>query len=127
MKKLVSLGLATALTLAMGVPAFAAEPVMGANYADADGNGVCDNIGTYQNFIDEDGDGICDNTGFGIGRCKNGGRCVYANGDGINDNIGSGNGGYFADEDGDGTCDNASTRQGMQKSLSNGGKGRNRN
>ena len=107
MKKLVSLGLATALTLALGVTAFAAESTVGANYADADNNGICDNTG--------------------IGRGKNGGRFVDANGDGINDNIGSGNGGYFADEDGDGTCDNAGTRQGMQKSLSNGGKGRNRN
>ena len=36
------------------------------NYADEDGDGVCDNCGTacgYRHYADEDGDGVCDNCG----------------------------------------------------------------
>ncbi len=72
MKKIISLGLTAALILSVGVAtAFAATPMRGANYADTDGNGVCDNndirdkIGTYSNFVDEDGNGECDNIGTG--------------------------------------------------------------
>jgi len=43
----------------------------GALYVDADGNGICDNIGTCPRFVDADGDGVCDY--FGInGRDSNG-------------------------------------------------------
>ena len=36
------------------------------NYADEDGDGVCDNCGAawgYRPYADEDGDGVCDNCG----------------------------------------------------------------
>ena len=36
------------------------------NYADEDGDGVCDYCGTacgYRHYADEDGDGVCDNCG----------------------------------------------------------------
>ena len=55
------------------------------NYADEDGDGVCDNCGTacgYWHYADEDGDGFCDNCGI---------ACGYR---------------HYADEDGDGVCDN---------------------
>ena len=55
------------------------------NYADEDGDGVCDNCGTacgYRHYADEDGDGFCDNCGI---------ACGYR---------------HYADEDGDGVCDN---------------------
>ena len=60
------------------VSAFAAGT--GRNFADADGNGVCDNYsveqtvsraagalqkGSGQNFVDADNDGICDNYAVG--------------------------------------------------------------
>ncbi len=121
MKKIITLGLTAALVLSVGATTtFAATPTKGVNYADTDGNGICDNIGTYSNFIDEDGDVICDNTGLniGMGRGENGGRFVDNDGDGANDNIGSGNGGYFTDTDNDGECDNIGTSQGQ-------GRGRN--
>lgn len=37
------------------------QGMMGQDYADADGDGVCDH------FVDEDGDGVCDNCPSGIG------------------------------------------------------------
>ena len=47
----------------------------GQNFVDADGDGVCDNLGTGrgqggqgQNFVDADGDGVCDRYGMGQGR-----------------------------------------------------------
>ena len=46
-------------------------------WVDADGDGVCDNMGTGggRNWVDEDGDGVCDNMGMravgrGAGRCQ---------------------------------------------------------
>ncbi len=128
MKKIITLGLTAALVLSIGgATALAATPRGGANYTDIDGNGICDNIGSYSNFIDQDGDGICDNTGLNteMGRGKNGGRFADNDGDGVNDNIGSGNGGYFTDDDGDGECDNIGTRQGQGRNAGQ-GKGRNR-
>ena len=54
------------------------------NYADEDGDGVCDNCGTacgYRHYADEDGDGLCDNCGavhtaqrYGGGNGHHGGR-----------------------------------------------------
>ena len=46
------------------------------NYADANGDGVCDNrgSGTCPNYSDADGDGVCDNKGECTGnRKRNGG------------------------------------------------------
>ena len=67
---------------------------------DADGDGVCDNLGNGYGFVDEDGDGICDHQGIGRG-------FVDEDGDGICDHQGTGRG--FIDEDGDGICDNQGT------------------
>ena len=54
------------------------------NYADEDGDGVCDNCGTacgYRHYADEDGDGVCDSCGavhtvqrYGGGNGHHGGR-----------------------------------------------------
>ena len=54
------------------------------NYADEDGDGVCDNCGAacgYRHYADEDGDGLCDNCGgvhtvqrYGGGNGHHGGR-----------------------------------------------------
>ncbi|NOQ28814.1 MAG: hypothetical protein GQ566_01770 [Methanosarcinales archaeon] len=46
----------------------------GAQYADADGDGVCDYIGTCSRPVDADGDGVYDNNygrGCGYGVCDN--------------------------------------------------------
>lgn len=79
------------------------------SYIDADGNGICDNLGTQAGggpgnggagggyFIDADGDGVCDNFGTQAG--------------GGSGNGGAG-GGYFTDADGDGVCDNFGTQGG---------------
>ena len=70
-----------AVMLVVGVStAFAASGGMGRHFADADGDGVCDNAGTSwgANFVDADGDGICDNAGTNCG-----GYFVDDNGDGI--------------------------------------------
>lgn len=54
---------------------------MGAGFVDADGDGICDNYGTYgcgagTGFVDADGDGICDNYGtYGCGRGRGGRGC----------------------------------------------------
>ena len=45
----------------------------GANFVDADADGICDNYGTGgAGFVDEDGDGVCDNRGSGRGGCSGG-------------------------------------------------------
>lgn len=54
------------------------------NYADEDGDGLCDNCGTacgYRHYADEDGDGVCDSCGgvhtvqrYGGGNGHHGGR-----------------------------------------------------
>ena len=66
MKKFLTLFLLLALlstcAVAADEPLPCQNPCM--NYADTDGDGLCDNAG--QNgcrFIDEDGDGMCDNAG----------------------------------------------------------------
>ncbi len=66
----------------------------GDTFVDADGDGVCDNMGTDQgqqgqargshgdgdgvctdeNFVDADGDGVCDNMGTGTGQGNNHGN-----------------------------------------------------
>ncbi len=51
------------------------------SFVDADGDGICDNYGTYGGglevgFVDADGDGICDNYGtYGCGRGGRGRGC----------------------------------------------------
>ena len=64
-----------ALTAVFAFNAIAEEPVVGADFVDEDGDGVCDlyqaggrgtgmhhgmGRGAGANFIDEDGDGVCD-------------------------------------------------------------------
>lgn len=79
----IGLLLAALLVVAIGGAAFAAGG-RSRNFADTDGDGVCDNLGTgictsacastgtgcgrNCNFVDSDGDGICDNLGNGV--CK---------------------------------------------------------
>ena len=108
--------------------AFAAGPRCGRYYVDADGDGVCDNIGSRCVYVDADGDGICDNCGGARhghwAGC--GGAFVDADGDGVCDNCGSypwcgGVGGNFADADGDGICDNFQSGQG--RGCGRGGQG----
>ncbi|WP_209342966.1 hypothetical protein [Flavonifractor sp. AGMB03687] len=68
MKKLLIGAAVTALVLMVGfTTAFAAS---GRNYVDANGDGVCDNRGTYCQYMDANGDGVCDNYGT---HCRNGG------------------------------------------------------
>ena len=68
MKKLLIGAAVTALVLTVGfTTAFAAG---GRNYVDANGDGVCDNRGTYCQYMDANGDGVCDNYGT---HCRNGG------------------------------------------------------
>lgn len=96
MKKLFSVLLVAALVLSVGVTsAFAASDTHGANYTDANNDGVCDTCGS----ADVNGDGICD-------ACPNGG--VRAQ-DGTGRRAGRGGAGQgtgFVDADGDGVCDN---------------------
>ena len=70
----------------------------GARYVDADGDGICDNIGTCPGFVDADGDGVCDNLG-GCGRGRGGRGCGGCGCGGMN----------FVDSDGDGVCDHLGT------------------
>lgn len=82
MKRAVSIILAAILILAIGTAsAFAVSERRGANFVDADENGICDNY---------DGDRVCPQDGIGRGAGRGRGGC------------GSG----FADADGDGICDN---------------------
>ena len=87
MKKAAAAALLTAiLALSIGTfSAFAAGPGGDRNFADADGDGICDYAGTVCPYTDENGDGICDLCGLGQK---------------------SGAGRNFMDTDGDGVCDN---------------------
>ena len=71
------LSAAIVLSLCMSA-AFAAGPGGGRCFADADGDGICDNAGSGCTYSDADGDGICDNyapgQGAGYGRGCHGGR-----------------------------------------------------
>ena len=78
----------------------------GAQYANAGGNGICDNTSNCTGFVDADDDGACDNLGDcgkGHGGCSGcgepGTNFVDIDGDGECDNIGTGG----IDSDGDGT------------------------
>ena len=65
MKKLFAGVLAAALALSVLTASAFAAP--GANYVDADGDGVCDLLAAggggcgNQNYVDNNGDGVCDN------------------------------------------------------------------
>ena len=69
MKKIRIAALAAMLVLAMGITtAFA---VGGRYYADANGDGICDNRGIHCQYVDANGDGVCDKYGTG---CRGWGR-----------------------------------------------------
>ena len=75
----------------------------GANFVDANGDGVCDYYGTGvggggANFVDADGNGVCDYYD------TNAAGYTDANGNGINDYYEAGGAG-FVDANGDGVCD----------------------
>lgn len=53
---------------------FAAGPGCGRYFADADGDGICDNAGSICVYEDADGDGVCDNYAAGQGRGNGCGR-----------------------------------------------------
>ncbi len=111
MKKLITLSLTATLLISSMSTAFAMhgnsqnmKPLMnvtesgfGGFFIDANGDGICDNVGSRMGsgsggfFIDANGDGICDNVGF---------------------RMGSGFGGFFIDANGDGICDNVGSRMG---------------
>jgi hypothetical protein len=101
----------------------AAGTAQGANFVDADGDGICDNAGTRQgrgrgsgkglrgsdqgaNFVDADGDRICDNAGTRKGRGQGQGK-------GFRGKSGNGTaqGPNYVDNDGDGVCDNFQQNQ----------------
>lgn len=75
---------------------FAAGPGHRRNFADTDGDGICDNAVSSCVYADADGDGICD-------ACGSYHWCGMA---------GTGSGRNFVDANGDGVCDNYGTVQG---------------
>lgn len=111
--------LAVSMVASVGaVSAFAAGT--GRNFADADGNVVCDNYsveqtvsraagalqkGSGQNFVDADNDGICDNYAVGQATGQETGQETASS---LN------RGQNYVDEDNDGVCDNLGTGQGRQ-------------
>ena len=107
MKKIRIAAVAAAVVLALGVTtAFAAGgrhhmANYSRYYVDADGDGICDNRGTW------DRDGICANRGV----CY-----TDDDGDGVCDNRGA----YYTDADGDGVCDNYGTGLGCQSGAGHG-------
>lgn len=82
MKRVLTGILTAALAVSLcAATAFAAGPRCGRYYVDADGDGVCDNIGSRCVYVDANGDGICDNYQSGQGRgCGRGGQCGRGNG-----------------------------------------------
>ena len=68
MKKLMTAVITAAAIASIGaVTSLAAVPADRPYYTDANGDGVCDNYGSYSHhgysYTDSDGDGICDNYG----------------------------------------------------------------
>lgn len=82
--------IATILTMLLilsvcSTTAFAAGPMNGRNFVDADGDGICDNYdsngngcgrrsGCGKGYVDADGDGVCDNLKYSIKYNLNGGK-----------------------------------------------------
>jgi hypothetical protein len=77
------------VALSVGVAAAQYGQGGGAQYVDANDDGLCDNIGACPRSVDADGDGVCDNGDCGRGR----GGCGCGDME-------------FVDEDEDGVCDN---------------------
>ena len=126
--KRVLVGIMAALVLAAGTTssfALNSETMtteIGQNFADADGDGICDNTVSSLRYIDANGDGVCDNLGTyqrsgangnsgnsanSNGGSRSGRNYVDADGDGVCDNNGSSC--RYVDANGDGVCDNAVT------------------
>ncbi len=71
MKRIMTGVIAAIMVLTFGAAAaFAAGPGtgMGRYYIDADGDGICDNMGSWKSgygryYVDADGNGVCDNLG----------------------------------------------------------------
>lgn len=105
--KRVLVGIMAALVLAAGTTssfALNSETMtteIGQNFADADGDGICDNTVSSLRYIDANGDGVCDNLGTYQRSGANGNS-----GNSANSNGGSGSGRNYTDADGDGVCDN---------------------
>jgi hypothetical protein len=92
MSKLLSIAVAvlalSAVSLFAATPTTKSETIENhcANFADKDGDGVCDNAGTHKgtgkgkgcrsikgckaNFVDTNKDGVCDNAGTNKGNCQ---------------------------------------------------------
>ncbi len=107
MKKTVLSLIALVLILGIGtVGVFAAEGERRGNYADENGDGICDNRtgGQCPSYADANGDGICDNHPHDQHNCPSG--------SGICNKREDCGGQNFADEDGDGVCDNRENTHG---------------
>ena len=117
-RTLVKLAMVLALVAVIGVgTVFAAEVTNGKRFADANNDGVCDNMvenccivtgskcNRGENFVDADNDGVCDNV------AERGGE-------------GQGNRGEnYVDADNDGVCDNAAERGGKGQGNGQGRRG----
>ena len=94
MKKLIPTLLCGVMALSVCTAGmFAIGAGRGANFTDADGDGICDNIGANCRFTDADGDGVCDVCG------QNTAAGSWCGGRGQN----------FVDADQDGVCDHRET------------------
>lgn len=73
MRKIFTGILAAILTLSVVTAnAFAACPGTGCNYADTDGDGICDYVGHICSYLDANGDGICDYCNLNENECGRG-------------------------------------------------------
>lgn len=101
---------AAAVWVGAAVSVLAAGLGNGRNYADRDGDGICDNLGTAGRYIDgESGAASCYTDG------ESGTASCYID-DNYAGNVGEdgmpGTGGNYVDEDGDGVCDNYAGQSG---------------
>ncbi len=133
-KTLLSL-VTAAIILSLGTTcALAAGPGCGGFFADADGDGICDNAYSRCAYVDADGDSVCDLCGTDHSSCVTGECAAFLDedGDGLCDlcetyhwcdmtNVGCGS--RFADEDGDGVCDYYALGQGGENFVDSDGDG----